>query len=138
MATEQRVNRGRVRNDAARKARAEELGQMQRDCMRLDEFASRTGISQQKAYALANEHKIPVISMGREWYVPVRAYERWLDTAFPARGQACVRCGYSPEIVSANVAEEPVDEPQEFEQVRVDDPALLFEPEHVGRRVGGR
>jgi|GEM_PF-4196318 len=102
--------------------------------MRLDEFATRTGISQQKAYNLANEGKIPVISMGREWYVPFRAYERWLDAAFPSPGQVCARCGYVPEAATTTSSDQCAEEPEEFEQVPIDEPALLFEPDHLGRR----
>jgi hypothetical protein len=139
MATEQRVNRGRVRNDAARKAREQELAQLQRDCMRLDEFATRTGISHQKAYNLANEGgKIPAMSMGREWYVPRRAYERWLDSAWPNGASSCAQCGHSPEGAVSNAGDQPFEEPEEFEQIPVDEPALLFEPDHLGRRDVGR
>ena len=134
MATEQRVNRGRVRNDAARKARAEELAQLQRDCMRLDEFATRVGISHQKAYNLANEGKIPVIAMGREWYVPRRAYERWLDSAWPSGSAPCTNCGHSSDAPLRGAGDAAPDGPEEFEQVAVDEPALLFEPDHLGRR----
>lgn len=136
MPTEPRVNRGRQRNDAARAARAKELAQVQRDFMRLDEFATRVGMSYQKAYTLAHEGgKIPARQLGREWYVPIRAYERWIAEwpGLETASEPCRNCGHLPASPVAEAHDSDGGQ-EELEEVLVDEPAVLFEPDHYSRR----
>ena len=45
------------------------------------EAAAYLGIGRNKAYELVNDKAIPSIRIGKQFRIPVKALDRWLDTA---------------------------------------------------------
>jgi len=50
----------------------------------VEEAAERLGISRGLAYEMVKRGRLPACRFGRRWVVPVRAFEKLLDSATPS------------------------------------------------------
>ena len=74
--------------------------------LRAAEVARELGISRNRVYQLMGGGVIPAVKIGRRWWVPVAAWERWVSSQATRAFESCGAEGPSPVGAGDRRAEE--------------------------------